>query len=292
MARLVAVHFCPVEKNAALTTFSTAELKSASASTMVGFLPPISSWMRRRRLEASPCSQLPIWQEPVKETALSGAALTSAWPSSPPEPATKLTTPFGMPASCSASTMRHALSGAADAGFSTTVLPQISAGASFHAGNRAREIPRRDQAHHADRLADGEHVDAVALGGHQHARHARAFAREIAQDVDGAAHFALGLGQRLAFLARHVGRDLVETSYPGCRRPCTGCCRAPARSSCDQPGKAAAAASAASAISAAVPLANMPDHFIGIRRIAIFEGGAGGDPLAVDVVSEHSDLHL
>src|SRR5437763_16746433 len=30
--------------------------------------------------------------------------------------------------------MRHALSGAAEAGLSTTVLPQISAGASFQAG--------------------------------------------------------------------------------------------------------------------------------------------------------------
>ena len=30
--------------------------------------------------------------------------------------------------------MRQALSGAAEAGFSTTVLPQISAGASFQAG--------------------------------------------------------------------------------------------------------------------------------------------------------------
>ena len=60
--------------------------------------------------------------------------MISAFPNSPPDPATKFTTPLGMPASCSASTMRHALSGAADAGFSTTVLPQISAGASFHAG--------------------------------------------------------------------------------------------------------------------------------------------------------------
>ena len=30
--------------------------------------------------------------------------------------------------------MRHALSGATEAGFNTTVLPQISAGASFQAG--------------------------------------------------------------------------------------------------------------------------------------------------------------
>jgi len=43
MTRLVAVHFWPVEKKAALTTFSTPALKGASASTMVGFLPPISS---------------------------------------------------------------------------------------------------------------------------------------------------------------------------------------------------------------------------------------------------------
>ena len=50
MARLVAVHFWPVEKNDAFTTFSTADGKSASASTMVGFLPPISSWMRSERL--------------------------------------------------------------------------------------------------------------------------------------------------------------------------------------------------------------------------------------------------
>ena len=43
ITRLVAVHFWPVEKNEALTTFSTADPKSASASTTVGFLPPISS---------------------------------------------------------------------------------------------------------------------------------------------------------------------------------------------------------------------------------------------------------
>src|ERR1039457_6768335 len=134
IARLVAVHFWPVEKNAALTTFSTAELKSQSASTIVGFFPPISSWMRKRRLKASACSQLPTSHEPVNEMALSGLACTNALPNSPPEPCTKLTTPFGAPALCSASTMRQELSGAADAGFTTKVLPQMSAGAIFHAG--------------------------------------------------------------------------------------------------------------------------------------------------------------
>src|ERR1041385_262770 len=134
MARLVAVHFCPVEKNAAFTTFSTADLKSQSARTMVGFLPPISSWMRRRRFDASPCNQFPIWHDPVKEMALSALAFTSAFPTSPPEPCTKLTTPLGAPALCSASTIRQELRGAAEAGFTSTVFPQMSAGAIFHAG--------------------------------------------------------------------------------------------------------------------------------------------------------------
>src|SRR5438094_399118 len=72
--------------------------------------------MRNRRFEASACSHSPVAQEPVNDTALSGPAFTSARPSSPPDPATKLTTPLGAPAWCSASTMRHALNGAADAG--------------------------------------------------------------------------------------------------------------------------------------------------------------------------------
>src|SRR3712207_3506515 len=90
--------------------------------------------MRRRRLDASACNQLPISQDPVNEIALSGLAFTSALPISPPDPAMKLTTPFGIAASWQASTKRHALRGATDAGFRRTVLPAMSAGASFQAG--------------------------------------------------------------------------------------------------------------------------------------------------------------
>src|ERR1035441_9260211 len=77
-------------------------------------------------------------------------------------------------------------------------------------GDGAGEIPRRNEADYADGFAQREHVDAVALGGHQHAGHARPFAAEIAEDIDGAAYFALGFGQRLAFLAGHVGGHLLE----------------------------------------------------------------------------------
>ena len=43
--------------------------------------------MRKRRFEASVCSHSPTPQEPVKEIALSGFALTRAAPSVLPEPA-------------------------------------------------------------------------------------------------------------------------------------------------------------------------------------------------------------
>src|SRR5580704_19502360 len=101
---------------------------------MVGFFPPISSLMRRRRLDASAWSHSPTPHDPVNETARNAGAAMSDFPSVPPEPATKFTTPLGMPASRHASTMRHAHRGASDAGLMTTVLPQISAGAIFQAG--------------------------------------------------------------------------------------------------------------------------------------------------------------
>jgi hypothetical protein len=57
------------------------------------------------------------------------------------------------------------------------------------------------------------------------------------------------------------------------------------------PGKAADAAAAAASISEAVPLAKVPDEFPG-SGVAVFKCGAGGCPFAVDVVSEHLELHL
>jgi len=55
-----------------------------------------------------------------------------AMPTLPPGPVTTLTTPSGRPASWQSSANFSAVSGVCDAGFSTTVLPAASAGASFH----------------------------------------------------------------------------------------------------------------------------------------------------------------
>ncbi len=53
-------------------------------------------------------------------------------------------------------------------------------------------------------------MDAIAFGGHQHAIETGAFAGEVAQDVDGAPHFAFGFGEGFAFLAGHLLAELFE----------------------------------------------------------------------------------
>ena len=70
ITREVAVQRWPVEKNAELITLATASGMSASASTTVGFLPPISSCTLARRLAASTAIPLPVATEPVNEMAL------------------------------------------------------------------------------------------------------------------------------------------------------------------------------------------------------------------------------
>ena len=81
--------------------------------------------MRKRRFDASAWSQFPISQEPVKEMAFKEGASISALPRVPPAPATRFTTPFGIPALWHASTMRQALSGAAEAGFITAAVDRL-----------------------------------------------------------------------------------------------------------------------------------------------------------------------
>ena len=57
--------------------------------------------------------------------------LHQALPAVRPGPTTTLTTPSGRPASSASSAKRSAVRGVSSAGFSTTVLPAASAGASF-----------------------------------------------------------------------------------------------------------------------------------------------------------------
>ena len=75
---------------------------------------------------------LPTAVEPVKATLSMPGWRTSAAPAEP-SPGTTCTTPGGSSASWQISARKSAVSGVVSAGFSTAVLPQASAGASFQA---------------------------------------------------------------------------------------------------------------------------------------------------------------
>ena len=100
-----------------------------------------------------------------------------------------------------------------------------------------REVPRRDHADDADRLAGDLDVDARAHGGELLAGEAQRLAGEEGEDLAGAGRLADALGQRLALLARQqaaefllAGEDLVGGLLQDRRS-------APAASSATRPGR-------------------------------------------------------
>ncbi len=132
-----------------------------------------------------------------------------------PGPTTTLTTPSGSPASAASSAKRSAVSGVSSAGFSTTVLPAASAGASFHAaivsgkfhGVISPTTPTRLA--HRERLpaGDRDRVAEQALGR----------ARVVAERVHHHAHLAARVGDRLAGVARLEHRQLLAVLRRACR---------------------------------------------------------------------------
>jgi hypothetical protein len=127
-------------------------------------------------------------------------------------------------------------------------------------------------------------VHALTLRRHEHPVQPRSLTGEIAEDVDGPPHLAARLGQRLALLARHVFRELLEPavqnlsdieqvvaarrgrrSAPGRERPGGSFGR-----SRDIPGGA---------------LREQAYNLVRVRRIAILECGPAY-PFAIDVITE------
>ena len=85
----------------------------------------------------------------MNEIAWTSGLSTSAEPITEPEPVRTLSTPGGSPASAKHSATWSPVRGASWASFSTTVLPWIRAGASFHTGiaiGKFHGVIRRDDA--------------------------------------------------------------------------------------------------------------------------------------------------
>ena len=76
-------------------------------------------------------------------------------------------------------------------------------------GDRDREVPRRDDADDADRLARDLDVDVRPDAGELLARNPQRFAGEEVEDLPGAGRLADRLGQRLALFAREQPAELL-----------------------------------------------------------------------------------
>jgi hypothetical protein len=105
----------------------TAASRSASASTIIGFLPPSSSEHPIKRSAACRATSLPVRVLPVN--IMKSTRSPSAGPSSGPSPVTMPNTSGGRPAWRSRSTAQSAVKLVCTSGFSTVALPAISAGA-------------------------------------------------------------------------------------------------------------------------------------------------------------------
>jgi hypothetical protein len=118
-------------KKMPLTMPSTAWSTGASSKTTLAALPPSS----RVTFLCDPATDFAIARptavEPVNATLSTSGWLTIAAPVSP-APVRMLTTPGGRSACWQISANSSAVNGVVSAGFSTTVLPQASAGAIFH----------------------------------------------------------------------------------------------------------------------------------------------------------------
>jgi hypothetical protein len=99
---------------------------------MNGDLPPSSRLQGTRLAPAARAMTRAVGTDPVKEIRANRLSETSCAPVTAPVPCTTLNTPGGRPAASAASARMEQLSGAHSGGFTTTVLPEASAGPTFH----------------------------------------------------------------------------------------------------------------------------------------------------------------
>ncbi len=198
---------CPALSKTAHGAARAAASTSASANTMFADLPPSSSVTRLIVAAAEAAIDAPTSVEPVKAIFPTPGCSTSRCPQVRPGPTTTLTTPSGTPAAAAISAKRTAVSGVSSAGFSTTVLPAASAGASFQeaiASGKFHGVMRPDD---ADRLAE-RHRDAP-VDRDRVAQEPLRRAGEVAEGRDRAADLAAGGLDRLAGVARLEQRELL-----------------------------------------------------------------------------------
>ncbi len=115
--------------------------------------------------------RVPTWVDPVKLIMSTSVDSTRAAAGPASAEFTRLTTPGGNPTSSRIRTSSTTVRGSWAAGFTTTVLPMASAGATLPGHVDEGEVVRRDAGHHADGLAQGQGADEPTGGERRRHRH-------------------------------------------------------------------------------------------------------------------------
>ena len=235
------------------------------------------------RREAA-ATRLPVPTEPVKVMASMSGLSSIAWPTTEPLPMTRLSTPFGRPARCRMSTIaqdaaRHQVGRLEDDGVAVAERRRDLPG-----GNGDREIPRRDDADDADRLAGDLDADA---GPHATARVSpasrSASPAKKSKIWRGAHGLADAFGQRLALLARQQPAELVLARQDLVGRPSAGSRGAPGCRSATMPERRPWPRRSRPSCVGLGRARIVADDVVGVGRIDVGDGIAA-DPFAVDQV--------
>jgi hypothetical protein len=134
------MHVWPVAAKMPETTPLLVASRSASSKTMFGDFPPSSRLTFARWSAASFITPMPVCVEPVNATLSTPGWRTRGLPVPSPKPVITLTTPGGKPASSKSLANSRVEAGVCSAGFTTTVQPAASAGASLKVSRSSGEF--------------------------------------------------------------------------------------------------------------------------------------------------------
>ena len=202
-------------------------------------------------------------------------------------PVTRLTMPAGKPASSISSTSSAAQCGVSRRGLEDDRVAADQRRHHLPARDGDREVPGRDDAGDADRLADAHRPLVGQLGGHRVAEHAAPLAGHQVGDVDAFLDVAARLGEDLAHLARHGPRAGAPCARPAAPRSAYRISPRLGAGIRRQAGSASSAARMAAATSAALEAAKWPMSSrvsAGLRDSKV-RAALGRPPLAADEVA-------
>ena len=208
-SRAPAEHTWPECRKTAVRAKSSATSRSASAKTMLGFLPPSSSATLFTVAAAAAMIARPVWSPPVNETRSTRGSVDRRAPAVAPAPSTRLPTPGGQAGLLE---QPHQVDGGVRgqlAGLEHEGAAGGQARRDLPGDLEQRVVPRRDQAADADRLVDDPADDVGVAGVDDPSGVLGCHPAVVAEDRDHVGDVVPALDEPLAGVEGLHPRDLV-----------------------------------------------------------------------------------